>query len=556
MSYLVLARKYRPQLWTDLVGQDHVSTTLQNAIQHDRLAHAYLFTGPRGVGKTSAARILAKALNCEKGPVADPCNRCSNCIEITESRSIDVFEIDGASNRGIDEVRNLRENIRYTPASGKYRIYIIDEVHMLTTEAFNALLKTLEEPPSHVVFIFATTEPHKVPVTIVSRCQRFDFHRISIQEMLARLKGICKEEKITIDDEALLLIANKADGSLRDSQSILDQMISFTGDKITAELVIKGLGLISQDLFFEVTDMLTSGEVPRGLSLVDKIIADGYDVEEFLVGLSEHLRNLLIVRSMESVELIDTTEPLKKKYLESASRFQEEDILRLIRIVTQTVYSLKWSANPRISLELAIVKMIKLDKTVSIDDLLSRLESLRISGNPQSTVVKDAQTNSEKKTNPSVPSEGEPGSNPSSDAEDCPQKTESSQEKKSAMTVDEIQGKWDSVIHEVKKKKITIGSFLQEGVLSGVRDNKIEVSFALSNGFHIDAIMRSKDIVLDVIKKILGPDVDFECIKKDLPGHEKHAQSKNQKWEDLMLLKEKEPVIKKIIDDFDVEIAE
>ncbi len=556
MSYLVLARKYRPQSWNDLVGQDHVSTTLKNAIQHDRLAHAYLFTGPRGVGKTSAARILAKALNCEKGPVADPCNQCSNCIEITESRSIDVFEIDGASNRGIDEVRNLRENIRYTPASGKYRIYIIDEVHMLTTEAFNALLKTLEEPPSHVLFIFATTEPHKVPVTIVSRCQRFDFHRISIQEMLTRLRDICKTEKITIDDEALLLIANKADGSLRDSQSILDQMISFTGDKITAELVIKGLGLISQELFFEVTDVLTSGEVSQGLALVDKIIADGYDVEEFLVGLSEHLRNLLIVRSMESTELLDTTEPLKKRYLESASRFQEEDILRLIRIVTQTIYSLKRSTNSRISLELAMVKMIKLDKTVVIDDLLTRLESLQTSGNPQSAIARETQTNSEKKATPSFSSEAKPSSNPSPDAGDPPQKTEFTQEKKSGMMVDEIQEKWENVIQEVKKKKITIGSFLQEGVISGIRDNKIEVSFALSNGFHIDAIMRSKQIVLDVIKKVIGPDVDFECTKKEMPRHEKKVQSKNQKWENLMLLKENEPVIKKIIDDFDAEIAE
>ncbi len=556
MSYLVLARKYRPQSWIDLVGQDHVSTTLKNAIQHDRLAHAYLFTGPRGVGKTSAARILAKALNCQKGPTADPCNQCSNCIEITESRSIDVFEIDGASNRGIDEVRNLRENIRYTPASGKYRIYIIDEVHMLTTEAFNALLKTLEEPPSHVMFVFATTEPHKVPVTIVSRCQRFDFRRINIQEMLTRLRDICKTEKITVDDEALLLIANKADGSLRDSQSVLDQMISFTGDKITAELVIKGLGLISQELFFEVTDVLASGEVPKGLTLVDKIIADGYDVEEFLTGFSEHLRNLLIVRSMESTELIDTTEPLKKKYLESVSRFQEEDILRLIRIVTQTIYTLKRSANPRIALELAIVKMIKLDKTITIDDLLSRLESLQISGNPKSTAVKDTQTKSETKTDLPVSTEGKQGSKQSTDTEDPPLKIESPQEKKSVIKIDEIKEKWDSVIQAVKKEKITIGSFLQEGVISGAHDNKIELSFALSNGFHIDAIMRSKQVVLGVIKKIIGPNVDFECIKKIMPEHEKKVQSKNQKWEDLMLLKDKEPKIKKIIDDFDAEIAE
>ncbi|NOY59306.1 MAG: DNA polymerase III subunit gamma/tau, partial [Calditrichaeota bacterium] len=253
MSYVVLARKYRPMFFKDVVGQQHVTKTLQNAIEQNRIANAYLFSGPRGVGKTTVARLLAKALNCEHGPTIKPCNECSSCIEINESRSLDVFEIDGASNRGIDEIRNLRESLRYSPNPGKHRIYIIDEVHMLTNEAFNALLKTLEEPPTNVLFIFATTEAHKVPTTILSRCQRFDFKRMSNKSIADQLRELAAKEKIEIDEESLRLIANKADGSMRDGESILDQVIAFAGTKIDSAQVADLLGIIDQELFFQVS---------------------------------------------------------------------------------------------------------------------------------------------------------------------------------------------------------------------------------------------------------------------------------------------------------------
>jgi len=249
MSYVVIARRWRPQQFNEIIGQEHVSKTLSNAIANNRIAHSYIFTGPRGVGKTTTARILAKAVNCEKGPTPHPCNECASCKAITVGNSMDVLEIDGASNRGIDEVRNLRENIRYAPTQGKYRIYIIDEVHMLTKEAFNALLKTLEEPPEHAMFIFATTEIHRVPATILSRCQRFDFRRIPLKTIMEHLRRICDGEKIDIQEEALLQIAKKADGSMRDAQSILDQLISFSGNKIAFEDVAQALGVIHQDLF-------------------------------------------------------------------------------------------------------------------------------------------------------------------------------------------------------------------------------------------------------------------------------------------------------------------
>src|SRR5881296_169497 len=293
-QYQVLARKWRPQQFDEVVGQEHVTTTLKNAIEQNRLAHAYLFVGPRGIGKTSTARIFAKALNCVKGPTATPCDKCDNCREIAEGRSMDVLEIDGASNRGIDEVRELRDTCRYAPARSRFKIYIIDEVHMLTKEAFNALLKTLEEPPAHVKFIFATTEPEKVLPTILSRCQRFDLRRIPTALISQHLAHIALQEKVKIDEAALYAIARGADGGLRDAESALDQLISFCGDKIEEGDVLSMFGLAAQRQILDLSRAVLAGEVETALRELNELTRHGKDLGRLLSDLLSHFRNLLV----------------------------------------------------------------------------------------------------------------------------------------------------------------------------------------------------------------------------------------------------------------------
>ncbi|OGQ04990.1 MAG: DNA polymerase III, subunit gamma and tau, partial [Deltaproteobacteria bacterium RBG_19FT_COMBO_58_16] len=304
-SYLVIARKWRPSLFEEIVGQAHVTRTLSNAVSSGRVAHAYLFSGPRGVGKTTAARILAKCLNCAEGPTPTPCNNCESCKTIASGSSVDVFEIDGASNTGVDNVRELRESVRYVPTRGKYKIYIIDEVHMLSTAAFNALLKTLEEPPPHAAFIFATTEVHKIPATILSRCQRFDFKRIPFRDIYAHLKKILTAEGVKFEDKAVYTLAREADGSLRDGQSLLEQSLAFGGAELKDSDVIEALGLMDREMLFSLSEGMISGSGSACLNIVEKIYEFGYDLKRALSDLLEHIRDLTVLKVTGNAELLD-----------------------------------------------------------------------------------------------------------------------------------------------------------------------------------------------------------------------------------------------------------
>ncbi len=378
MTYLIYARKYRPQTFEEMIGQKPVVQTLQNAIKNDRVAQAYIFSGMRGVGKTTAARILAKALNCQQGPAPTPCNKCEQCRAINEDRSVDVLEIDGASNRGIDEVRSLREGVKYKPIHSRFKVIIIDEVHMLTREAFNALLKTLEEPPPHTTFIFATTEFHKVPATIKSRCQHFEFKKISHKDIINHLNDIAAKEKINITPLGLNLIAEAAEGSLRDAQSLLDQAVAFSGESISDDDLKEILGIISRDLLFAFSTAIIRETPDQIFPLIEDVIDNGYDLRFFSKELIQHFRNLLLVTAVEKPqELLPLGEEDLERLKQEANKSSSEEILRYLVVLQQGEQGIRYSTHPRIFLEILLVKLCHFKKVTPLKDILEELALLK-----------------------------------------------------------------------------------------------------------------------------------------------------------------------------------
>jgi DNA polymerase III subunit gamma/tau len=563
MSYQVTARKWRPLVFEDVVGQSHVTSTLRNAIASNRLAHAYIFSGVRGTGKTTTARILAKAINCQSPKDSNPDNECEICKEITAGRSLDVIEIDGASNRGVEEIRNLRESVRYTPTRGKYKVYIIDEVHMLTKEAFNALLKTLEEPPEHVLFIFATTEVHKIPMTILSRCQRFDFRRISIEEITGNLLAVANGEGVSIDEAALMVVAKKADGSLRDAQSIFDQIRAFCGNQIAVADVLKVLNVVDQEMFFRVTDLIKAQDVRGGIQLVDEIVKTGYDLREFLGGLSEHLRNLLVVLTTDATELVEASEPYRKRYREEAKNFRQNDILRLIRLVNELEQSIRWAPQPRFKLEAGLLQMIKLERSVQIDALLSEIDSLKkklSSGgnNGQGQAVSPRRTHPEDtgtelkvvgqvnagrlRSTSAAAYSGTPASNTGYSASpgmktghhfEVPSKVELQEVVAAApvtasalpmqkITAEEAFEQWQQWVTEVRRTKIGIGTILEESHILDILDGALRI--ACPDDYHFSSLKRHKEFLVESFHKTTGFKLRIEPVLHSGPGNGEAAQ--------------------------------
>jgi DNA polymerase III subunit gamma/tau len=378
MSYIVYARKYRPETFEEVIGQKPVVRTLENAVKFDRIANGYIFSGMRGVGKTTVARILAKALNCKEGPTAAPCNRCDACREIQEGRSVDVLEIDGASNRGIDEVRQLREGVRYKPLQGRFKIIIIDEVHMLTEPAFNALLKTLEEPPERTIFILATTDFHKIPATIVSRCQHFEFRKIPLKDIISHLAFIAGKEGITISQPGLHLIAETAEGSLRDAQSLLDQAVAFSGETIPENDLQELLGTISQELLFEFSAAVLDDQPDKIFTLVEKMMDRGYDLRFFHEELIKHFRNLLIAATVDDLTDVLTMQAQESERIkQAAGKTAPEQLLRYLHLLQEGEPGLRYSSHPRFYLEALLVRLCGLRHLVPIQDIIKELHGFK-----------------------------------------------------------------------------------------------------------------------------------------------------------------------------------
>lgn len=390
MNYEVFARKYRPQTFDDLVGQSHVSRTLKNAVAQNRLAHAYLFVGPRGVGKTSTARILAKSLNCIKGPTVTPCGVCDNCREIAGGNSLDVIEIDGASNNSVEDVRQLRENVRYAPAKGRYKIYLIDEVHMLSSAAFNALLKTLEEPPEHVKFIFATTEPQKVLPTILSRCQRFDLHRIPANLIAQHLQFIAKKEKITLQPAAAHAIARGAEGGLRDAESMLDQLVAFCGETIAESDVLNVFGFTSEQTVSDLTGRILRSETPQAIDLLHQQCEAGKDMMRLMADLIAYLRDLLVFKAKPDALNEDVDPDVEKSLAAHAELISTDRLLELIDQFAAAEGRMKWAPNKKLHFEVAIIKAIQSLGQATLDEVIEKLGELRDGGGKAVAGVGDA----------------------------------------------------------------------------------------------------------------------------------------------------------------------
>jgi len=482
MSYQVLARKWRPQVFEDVVGQGHITRTLQNAIASNRLAHAFLFSGPRGVGKTTTARILAKALNCVKGPTPNPCGICDPCKETTAGTFVDVIEVDGASNRGIEHIRELREAVKYAPVGGKYKVYVIDEVHMLTNEAFNALLKTLEEPPPHVIFIFATTEPQKIPATIHSRCQRYGFKRVALHEIIERLRKIAAAEGISLSEQGLAMIARAAEGSMRDSQSLLDQAVSYSGMEIKDDDLQATLGSVVQEALLNFTSGLLARDSAGLLTQVDGLLEQGQDMRQFLSGVVEHLRNLLVVKITAAPEKIvelpaSDIDAIKKQ----AATVETDNLLLLFDSLSKTLEDLRWSPHQRFTLEIGLIKACSSASLRPLGEVLEKMKDLELRLASGQSIASSASGHRVSERPAQYAARPTPSSPPPSPT-------------RSAGAGSAHEDTWSRILAVVRSKKPSLASFLDHSKLLDLSDTDLVIR--VKGGFQAEQVQKPDSLAM------------------------------------------------------------
>lgn len=544
--YLPISRKYRPQNFEDIVGQEHITTTLVNAIKMDKVAHAYVFSGTRGVGKTTTARVFSKALNCEKGPTDKPCNKCTSCLEITSGSSLDVLEIDGASNRGIDEIRNLRENVKLKPMSGKYKIYIIDEVHMLTPEAFNALLKTLEEPPPHVKFIFATTRPYKIPPTILSRCQRFDFHMMANEKIVECLSSIARLEKINVDDEALPLIAKKSEGSMRDAQVMLDQIASYSKGKITSEDAAGMLGIIQEEHILNISRAVLESDSALLLHSLNELVNSGRDAAFVATSLIEHYRDMLVFKSSgKTASLPGIKKSNEKDFSDICGKYSLEEMFYIIYTLSNALDFMNRTSLGRIPLEVALIKISRREKLMPIKDVLNMLNTLPV----DDTSARGPSINIRQEIRPV-----ENDVNGIKEENASPEKATVPSDN-GDFTLQRLKGIWPEVIRQVKIRKVSAGIYLEEGVLMGLDGDKIIIGFSKSNSLHKEALETKPNIevVTQIISEIMEKSLKITCTFSDYLENDEITKKPDLATipDDTQAASKKvEPIIRAAIDKF------
>jgi DNA polymerase-3 subunit gamma/tau len=584
MSYEVLARKWRPLTFDDVVGQEHISRTLKMAVESNRISHAYLFSGPRGCGKTSTARILARVINCEKVKDGNPCNKCDSCLAVLKGTHLDVMEIDGASHTGVESVRELQESIGFTPSQGKNKVYVIDEVHMLSTHAFNALLKTLEEPPAHVYFIFATTAPQKIPDTIKSRCQRHHFKRLENAEIAGRLEFICKQEKVKFEPDALRLLARKADGSMRDGTSLLDQCVTASGGNVTAQAVRGILGLIDQEKVLALVDAIASGDATAPLKLLDGAINEGVDLNDLLSALLEGYRDLMILSVPGDLSSLLFRSKGEVDHLRgSLKSYELADLVTIVERLCNASARLKQATDPRIYFESVVVDLTLLDRQTDVRTLISRLEN---PGGGPGNRAEGAKTRSASSApagggakagsahlplaNAPAPSLGEvparPGRAPAEQtsterADDEDSAGAVAPVSDAALDLPKVQQLWDGFVTFVRQKRVSLGVCLISGKPYAFDGAKLSIRFQKSFSLQREQASRpeSLEFIRQMFEKYFGRGVEIVCF---LEGEERalaldEAVAKQKPVEERLreVSEENKPVLQKLMKDFDGEIG-